>query len=217
MRTVIESYQNPPSNLISDELIGKLFDDDFVSSVQQEIEKLSPICDFIDFAQRILHTTLSEALDKWLSLPVIEGHHKAWLRRDAMMCKLPVLIAYTLHPKFKGEKLPSILKKQVNVTIYNNGKGEKAFSDLKKFLKGEAQYGDKDALNLNPEDYWELMQPFCEELSAIALKYSSLPSSTAPLERVFSMWSYVHSKSRNRLSAATSEKLLFIYHYYKTL
>jgi hAT family C-terminal dimerisation region len=61
------------------------------------------------------------------------------------------------------------------------------------------------------------MQLEFPEVSSLALKYVSLPSSTASLERVFSMWQHVHSKSRNRLSKETSEKLIFIYHSLKTM
>lgn len=65
-------------------ILAKIFNEEFVSSVKFETEKLTPICDFIDFE----NCTLAEGMDKWLQMAPIPGHHNDWLKRDAMICKL---------------------------------------------------------------------------------------------------------------------------------
>lgn len=204
------------SNLLPDELIFRLWDEVLIESVQKEVEKLNPICNFIDAVQS-RDCTLAEATHKWLQLGPIPQHHCDWLKRDKMICVLPAIIAYCLHPKFRGQLLTKAQKTQFEVFIYANGRGEQVIEAYKKFQRGEGLYGDFDALELKPVDYWELMESESSALSKIALTYISLPASTASLERIFSMWAFVHDTSRNRLTNDHSEKLLYCYHTLKTL
>ena len=48
-------------------------------------------------------------------------------------------------------------------------------------------------------------------LSKIACRLYEVPTSSAAAERVWSIYSFIHSKNRNRLSIKKVEKLAFIY------
>lgn len=212
MRQVACDFESP---LLKDEMIFKMFDEDFIGHVKAEVQKLTPLCEFIDLAQS-KNCTLADSVHKWLQMDAVPGTHQKWLKRDEMICKLPALISYSLHPKYKGELLPEKFKEQVKLAIFDNGRGEQRYDAFQNFLQGNGLYGDEDALKNSPEVYWELMTIMSPELAEMALDYLALPASTGPLERVFSMWAYIHNKTRNKLGSSTSEKLLSSYHFLKT-
>ena len=62
---------------------------------------------------------------------------------------------------------------------------------------------------IRPTAWWK---GFCsnQELSKIASKILSLPSTTAAVERSFSTYGNIHTAKRNRLSNDTAKKLVFI-------
>lgn len=199
------------SKLVPESIIFDLFDDTLIKDVENEIDMLNPVCSFIDYAQA-KNCSAAEAVHKWLQMPLVDRHYRDWLKRDKMICSIPSIIAYSLHPVLKGELLPDDQRNQVKTAIYNGGRGESAYSQFEEFLSSSGNFGDTDALQLKPLSYWKLMSYEYPELSEIALTYLPLPASSASLERVFSMWTYVHNKSRNRLSSETSELLIFVYH-----
>ena len=55
-----------------------------------------------------------------------------------------------------------------------------------------------DNLELSPLDFWR-SQEQSRELSKIILSIIQIPSSTASVERSFSIQKYIHSLNRNRL------------------
>ena len=208
MKTIVGEIQ---SQLLPEKVKLLIKSEEFFVKVSKEVEKLSPVCDFIDLSQSD-DCTLSTALNKWLKMKPLKEHYAAWENRNKMICKLPALVAYSLDPKYKGILLNRDQTNKVNVAIYSNGKGENAYQQLENFRQSKGKLGCQKALNLPANMFWDLMKTSSPELSEIALKYTLLPSSTASLERTFSMWSYVHNKLRNRLSNDRSEKLIFIYH-----
>lgn len=60
--------------------------------------------------------------------------------------------------------------------------------------------------------YWAILgeQQF-PLLSKIALRLFTIPTSSAASERVWSVYSFIHSKRRNRLKTQSVEKLAYIY------
>lgn len=199
------------SKIVPVHMVHELHDVAFIKKVEDEVKTLNPLCDFIDFAQA-KDCSAAEAVHKWLQMVLVDRHFSDWLKRDKMICNLPSMVAYSLHPVYKGVLLSNDQRNQVKVKIYNGGRGEAAFSQLEKFMSSAGNFDDPDALKLKPLSYWKLMFYENPELSEIALTYLALPASSASLERVFSMWTFVHSKTRNRLSKETSELLIFVYH-----
>lgn len=193
----------------------KINDDLFLDNVKTEVEKLNPICTFIDKVQS-RECSLAEGIHCWLKLKKIKGKENSWIKRNMMVCSFPALIAYSLHPQLKGELLSPQQKNLVSTKMFNNGTNAELYDSYEDFVNCKGLYDNESFFKLNPELFWDLMSATSEELSIFALKYVSLPSSTASLERVFSQWAYVHDKSRNRLSADRSAKLLFCYHHLRT-
>lgn len=143
---------------------------------------------------------------------MIDSHFNDWLKRDKMICNLPSMIAYSLHPVYKGELLTPAQLNEVKTMIYNNGRGEAAFSQFQQFYNSSGLFGEIDASEMKTMSYWKLFSLNMPELGKTAMTYLPLPASSASLERVFSMWNFVHNKVRNRLSKQTSERLIFVYH-----
>lgn len=189
----------------------KLNDLQFIEKVEQEIVKLEPICLFIDKVQTS-DCTISEVVDKWLDMKPLALHRESFEKRDKMFCSLPALIAYSLDPRFKGVKLSKQKKKQVDQALIHILRTQKDLDDLENFRKCLNIFGYESLKNMSPVNYWKLVADECPKFAEIALKYVTLPSSTASLERLFSMWKHVHSIVRNRLTNEHSEMLAFIYY-----
>jgi hypothetical protein len=63
---------------------------------------------------------------------------------------------------------------------------------------------------LCPLEWWKLYLKAYSCVAAIAMQYLSVPSTSVPSERLFSLAGDLYSDSRNRLSAHSAEMLLFI-------
>ena len=68
---------------------------------------------------------------------------------------------------------------------------------------------------VNLQTFWGLAERHHSELAKLAMKLNSIPASSAQLERLFSNWSFIHSRLRNRLSSENSKKLTYIYYHLK--
>ena len=65
--------------------------------------------------------------------------------------------------------------------------------------------------SISPVTWWKA---FCSDtvLSNVAITILNFPPTSASVERSFSRQSYIHSKTRNRLTNAKVEKLVFVSH-----
>ena len=70
---------------------------------------------------------------------------------------------------------------------------------------------EEELKKMCPVTFWCMVQHICPNLSFVAQKLGSIPASTAGIERVFSIWDYVHSRIRNRLGGHRSKQLVNIY------
>ena len=211
MRLVAEETQR---KYLTERGIYMLWNIDLVEKVKKEVNTLNPLCEYIDYVQSN-KCTLADAVHKWINTDLVLGHFIKWQKRDKMICDTTGLLAYALHPTYKGANLSNSQWDTVKNYIYR--RGETIYQQFEKFLQGDDGFGDEILLQTKPDVYWKTMQIQFPLISDIALSYMHLPAATADLERVFSMWSYVHNKTRNRLSSKTSENLIFIYHAIKTM
>lgn len=184
---------------------------ELIEKIDTAIINLKPICELIDTVQASA-CTLPEAVNEWLNMKPLDGHMDAYLKRDKMFCSTPALISYSLDPRFKGEKLNKKKKKQVDEALLSILRTQKDLDDLENFRQSKFSFGAESLKNLSPTEYWKILEMEYPKLAKIAMTYVSLPSSTASLERLFSMWKHVHSITRNRLSSENSEMLAFIYY-----
>lgn len=85
------------------------------------------------------------------------------------------------------------------------------------FYKNNKNFFQKlfDKQITNVQTFWDLAERHYSELTKLAIKLNSIPASSAQLERLFSNWSFIHSKLRNRLSSEHSKKLTYIYYHLK--
>lgn len=88
--------------------------------------------------------------------------------------------------------------------------------ELKRFL--ENRNADQFAANFtDPLAYWGIKELEYPTLGELCKKMMLMPASTAVLEGLFSQWTYVHNKYRNRLSNDSTGLLIDIYHLTKHL
>jgi hypothetical protein len=70
----------------------------------------------------------------------------------------------------------------------------------------------KDIFGYNAISFWTLFGiKLYPNLAEIAIRMLTIPTSSASSERVWSIFSFIHSKRRNRLQNQKVEKLVFIY------
>lgn len=197
------------------EMEKRLMSQEFEAKVLAEAERLAPICFFIDFAQRA-GATLAEVYDEWLTLRQKGDWEKEWFSRDKMVGELTTLVAYTLDPRFKGTRLSKEQMQQVDQKMLRLLRESADLQSYTDFKESRGVFGHENLRTLSAETFWKLVEPSHEKLSAIAMKYTTLPASTASLERLFSQWKIVHSDSRNRMSTERSHKAAAVYHHLRS-
>jgi hypothetical protein len=204
---------------VQKEIRDKVESEEFERNIREEVELLSPFCTFIDKVQS-RECSLADSVEHWLDIKVDlkkKLQKEAKSKRDAQILTEPALIANSLHPVHLGKRLSNGQKALVKHRMQQK-LSLKGFEQFLNFLKSEHKFNNMFLYQLDAQSFWETVSDWddCAELAEIALKYLHLPSSTASLERVFSMWSFVHNKIRNRLTQERSKKLLTIYHHFKT-
>lgn len=221
MRKIITSKELNANEVPAD--VRKLLvDPTFEKRVVDQIAAQKPICEYIDKVQK-KDCRLSESCELWFDVKFPDESQKLKRKefkqkkehRDSQIFDTSSLIANSFDPRFRGRKLTQEHKGRLNNWIMRNLtlNDQLMYHDfiekLGKFSPGKLDFED------DPEMFWEhlgFVLPESENLANIALKFLSLPSSTAKIERFFSMWQHVHSKSRNRISKDKSQKLAKIYH-----
>lgn len=213
MKRVIS--ENPQKSFPA-HITALIFDQQFVKNVTEAVSLLDPICSLINKCQSST-ASIACAAEAWLSIQFppefVEAEECLNKRRNSAL-KVPLLVANYLHPAYRGRKLNEQKIDIVNDYLLEN-LDTTGLEDLIKFSSNTGIFAvldGKEGLNLKPHLYWELASTKCQNLSQIAIKLLSIPASTAQLERVFSNWSYVHNKLRNRLSAERSKKLVKVYY-----
>jgi hAT family C-terminal dimerisation region len=194
------------------EVKSRLFSENFIAKVREEIIIHSPVCNYIDCVQRD-DCTLAESVESWMDVKIPLKFQQAKMNRDKQILDTPSLISNTLHPRFRGQKLNVSQQAEVENFLLRKLEAE-SFREFLNFKDKKGYFSSKLLSELPPDLFWKTIEnyPRCEHLASIALLYTSLPSSTASLERIFSMWAYVHDKSRNRINRERSRKMLFVYH-----
>ena len=80
----------------------------------------------------------------------------------------------------------------------------------------KSMFADKVIEEFSPAKWWRIVKSRAEKIPGMASpqfcsfmeQLSSLPASSASVERVFSTFGYVHTKLRNRLGNDKTEKLV---------
>ena len=84
--------------------------------------------------------------------------------------------------------------------------------DIIKILKGKNKLRDPlTGLFENPLDWWRVNETNFPYLAKLALKYLSIPATSAPSERVFSTAGLTIAKDRARLEASRANEIVFLH------
>lgn len=142
-------------------------------------------------------------------------------RRGNKMFTPELLVAAVLDvsiPAKQRIKLENDQLKQLHpyfVNKFGEEKGQRLYIELSAFhLRSQPFDSDDDwkLAEIMPALDWWKIQHDRTELSKFAQDLLSIVPSSGSAERVWSNFSYIHSKSRNRLANKRVEKLVFIYY-----
>lgn len=162
--------------------------------------------------------TLGECVHVWFELKeanVLQSY-KGIIEKRFQQCVTPAhLVAYQAHPKYKGKKLSSSQEGAEWLSKIN----EDFLPPLLGFSIGDEQMYPKSLMTpkatetFSPSKWWKLVKTKTEkspglvtsEFCTFMIELSSLPASSASVERIFSTFGHVHTKIRNRLGNDKTE------------
>lgn len=163
------------------------------------------------------------SLEQRYAIPAIDDFYKRWdmLRTDlhyAGALLNPFLLDEVMLMD-DDEAREAILRVLRKLAV-----GDQAFasalSEYQAFRDRRGIFGglpDVNTLNLEPHEWWDLLGAGARTLAPIARKILAQVCSASSCERNWSMYSFVHNKSRNRLTSERAEELVYIYTNSKTL
>ncbi|KAJ8257170.1 hypothetical protein GJAV_G00182630 [Gymnothorax javanicus] len=209
-----------PANLTPDHdidatIISRVVDFNLFSQARDLKAHLKPIVDAINIFQSD-STGLAKCCETWIDLlnnPVLDPH-KAAVKKHFEKAVLPChFVADLLHPVYRGAKLTEAQETTAMEWITSfNAEFLGATIAFQTQSPPYPSYMFK-ANNLHPATWWLGMKRFNlpEGFAAFALALQTATCSSASIERVFSTFSLVHSKLRNRLGPQKAAKLVFCY------
>lgn len=163
------------SNLVEFEVMKKLWDEQFTQKVKHMVETCQPLWSFIKAVSSKV-STLADAVELWLELPAIYKSNRNWYHSNNLMLSDAGLIANSLDPRYRGQKLPVQQKKAANALFLDILQDQEllAFIDHR---DSKSSFANEKLKLLSPENYWSFHQNEYKDLAALGLKYASLPAS----------------------------------------
>ena len=159
---------------------------------------------------------MAQCCEVWIDLlshPDLEPHKSAVKKRFDKAILPCHLAAYLLHPAYKGAKLT---EKQHDTAMAWLAEANPEYIGAAIAFATEAApfpaYMFK-ATSLHPATWWLGMKRcgLPDGFVDLARALQSATASSASIERVFSTFSLIHNKLRNRLSPDTAAKLVFCF------
>jgi hypothetical protein len=134
-----------------------------------------------------------------------------------MAFNIYALLSYYFHPFYDNTRLPNHIIEDINTFLIENLDAD-SLASWQQFNFKEDIFKNLLEKDLNdPIIFWKTASSKHRGLAEFVLKLLNIPASTGQIERIFSNWSFVHSKLRNRLSFDKSKKLLHCYYSLKTI
>lgn len=204
---------------VSKNVTTLIFDANFIKQVQDGVELFNPVCKLINVCQST-HASLADATEAWLGLELPPGYNnqkKLVDDRKSKALSTYGLVANYLHPSFRGAKLSPEQLDDVDDFLFSELDVE-GFKDLHAFKTNAGIFGilknkqEQQKSTMSSAVFWGMAFRKHPSLATLAEKLNNIPASSAQLERIFSNWSYVHNRIRNRLTFDRSKKLLHVYH-----
>ena len=196
-------------------VVNKIMDYNLYRQARDLVEQLKPVAVAIDKAQRD-RTSLADGCDIFFDLldePALKCHEEHVQHRFKQAIQPCHLTAYMLHPKYQGQKLNVEQQEIVNEWLLAKNPDYlcAAVSFKTKSVPFPPSYFK--ITHLHPVTWWKGLRTaqLPENFSNTMVQLHSACASSASIERVFSSFSYIHSKLCNRLSVAKASKILFCY------
>lgn len=209
MKLIISGVHN-----LKAKVVRLILDPNFEQEILNFIIIFDGVCTLINKCQKS-DSTIADALEEWLSLefPICNEEYENILQSRLKKVVKPISLAATvLHPVYKGKIFANNLNYlKMSNDFFKENLSETELKVLTAYQKEEGIFSKMKKIK-NPKTYWSLIEPSHPELSALANLLFRIPSSSAAIERLFSQWSFVHNKLRNRLTAENSKKLIHIYY-----
>jgi hypothetical protein len=108
----------------------------------------------------------------------------------------PIILEDAEEENWSPEKVREMI--QAEIKLYKAAKGMKLRDALTKHF-------------VNPLDWWKVNESNFPWLAKLALKYLSIPATSAPSERVFSTAGLTIAKDRARLEASQANEIVFLH------
>lgn len=212
MRTIIAGATTFKPNITK-----LVFDEHLKTQVEDSVTLFNPVCQLINKLQAT-QASIADAAEEWMQLSLPEGfdnYTPNLKKRQKMALNLYSLAANYLHPVYRGKKLDETQLKEVNNFLIDNldSEGLDGLQDFKNDRNIFRKLNDKSITKVRT--FWELAENHYPSLSRLAIKLNTIPASSAQLERLFSNWSFVHSRIRNRLTEKNSKMLTYTYYHLK--
>lgn len=188
-------------------------------NAEDYLTRMKPIAVALDKVQRNT-CVISEAVEVWLSLlSDLKGSQpqnvvKKVEQRMKQSLTATHYLSNILDPRYQCRNLSKI---QIDCALQYLAEEHPTCLSTVVSLRAKAkpfeQYMFSDDLmkNISPLAWWKSQTHLSPEMQDLTSKLLSAVASSAGVERIFSTFGFVHSKTRNRLGTEKAGKLVFIY------
>jgi hypothetical protein len=203
-------------NTVKPAVITLLYDEEFHDKLNEFVRVSDPICKLINTSQQS-KCSIADSAQLWMELELPRQYASVLAKRRKMVLNKYCLAANVLHPKYNGLLLTEEQKEEVDDFFLEELSNE-GLEDLAVFKEKKGIFKTLFERKLDHEfTFWTICSTKHPFLASLAKKLLKIPASSAQLERLFSSYSFVHNKKRNRLTNRRSKKLVFLYHQLKLM
>lgn len=212
--SIMRDISNDDNFNIQQEICDIINGNEFKCEIEEVLSNFEPVCKLINQCQDS-KCNIADATEMWLKLelPTDKYDHLINERRQLGNAIHPVgCAANYLHPKYKGQLLDETQLESAQ-EFFRHFMDAQTLNELEDFEDDRDSYEYLAENCSDPLAFWSLCKPYFPKLAEFARSILVIPASTARLESLFSEWTYVHNKYRNRLGELTSSQLIDTYHY----
>lgn len=200
-------------------IVARIRDFNLLQQVKDLIMQLTPVSRALDTLQSN-STTVADACHLWCKLLKDDNlkPHFVTVKKRFSQSILPWhLLAYLLHPKYRGEYLSYEQKEKARECLQKINPSFLSYAvnfELKEKPFQNTLFSEQVIMTIDASKWWRSVAKSCEiskEFCGLIAHLQACPSSSASIERIFSNFSFIHTKLRNRLTITNVSKLVFCY------
>lgn len=200
-------------------IVARIRDFNLYQQVKDLISQLKPIASALAFLESD-SANIADACHMWCNLlrnEELKPHSAIVKKRFEQAISHWHLVAYLLHPKYRGENLNYEQKEKARAFLQkiNPSFVTNAINfELKEAPFPVTHFEDQVIKTIDGSKWWRSIAKACDiskDFCQLAAHLQTCPSSSAAIERIFSNFAFVHSKTRNRLGIDKVLKLVYCY------